>query len=121
MPKYIRYQVSNCLTDDFLEPWGQCDQSGQMFPRSQLVRQMIQAGNDVTWSGFWVHRAYIDPLNEQLKTPPTQDDPKPVPYPRDNLGRTRTSDADPFPNEPIYGQAQGGSFQYPPAFSNNQK
>lgn len=115
MARYIRYQVRNYLHDEFLEPWGQCDLSGQMFPRSQLARQMIQSGDDVTWSGFWVFREYLDPLNEQLKPPPVKADPKPVRYPRPNTSKTNPGDM------LIYPDASGGSFVFPPLFSNDPK
>ena len=82
--KYVKYKVKNYLNDDFHEPWGMCDYSGQMYPRSQLLRQMRQGGNTVYWSGLWVYKDFIDPLDEQLKPPPVKPDPRPVRYPRPN-------------------------------------
>lgn len=108
MARYLRYHVANSLTEDFLEPWGQCDLSGQMFPRNQLVRQMIQSGNQVTWSGFWVYRDYIDPLDDQLRPPPVKADPFPVKNPRPNLAVDSAGKA-------IYPDAsREGPFLYPP-------
>lgn len=82
--RYVKYNVRNFLNDDGPEPWGMCDYSGLMYPRNQLVRQMRQAGDSITWSGLWVYWEYLDPLDEQKKPPPVKADPYPVPYPRPN-------------------------------------
>lgn len=85
MARYIKYPTRNYLdATAFEEPWGMCDHTGTMWPRSQLVRQMIQSGNSVTWNGLWVAQCYVDPLDYQKKVPPVKKDPTPVRYPRPN-------------------------------------
>lgn len=87
MAKRLKYPLSrNWQADDyFVEPYGKCDYTGMMFPRSQLVKQMRQAGNNVYWSGLYVYKDFIDPLDDQLRVPPIpQIDPPPVKDPRPN-------------------------------------
>jgi hypothetical protein len=58
----------------------QCDRSGEMFEK--LYKQYEWAGNSKIWTGLWVGQKYLDVPQEQLRTPITKDDPKPVPNPR---------------------------------------
>lgn len=59
-----------------------CDQTGFIFKRKDLVRQMEWRGNRLVWTGFLVGRPYVDQPNEQLRPPPLKPDPVPVKEPR---------------------------------------
>ncbi len=71
----------------FIDEWGSealaiCDQTGFIFKRKDLVRQMQWRGNRLVWTGFLVGRPYLDVPNEQLRPPPLKPDPVPVKEPR---------------------------------------
>ena len=114
MAKYRKYPVRHHLNNQGAPVWGMCDQSGEMHPRETLVRQMVQAGDDVTWSGFWVYEPYLDPLDDQKRPPPVKGDPFPVLYARpgpivtDQLYRMN------FGGEPIASQGDAA-----PCFEDN--
>lgn len=57
-----------------------CDRSGEMFEK--LYKQYEWAGNSKIWTGLWVGENYLDEPNEQLRTPVTKIDPKPLLHPR---------------------------------------
>lgn len=85
--KYTRYKGRAGWTGnygDYREPWGMCDRTGLMYPRSQIVKQMQQTGNGVTWSGLWVGIPNLDQLDQQKRVPPVKRDPTPVKLPRPN-------------------------------------
>lgn len=69
---------------EYREPLGMCQRTGLMYPRNQIVRQMVQTGNGVTWSGLWVGIENLDALDEQKKVPPVKKDPTPVKWPLPN-------------------------------------
>lgn len=85
MTVYKKWPIRTYLDETaFVPPWGMCDKTGLMYLRSELVRQMIQTGDSVSWNGTWVATENIDPLDEQRKIPPIKGDPTPIEYPRPN-------------------------------------
>lgn len=83
MPKYIKFPRRNYIDENYFSPpVGMCDTTGLMVYRPRLLRQLVQAGDSVTWEGNWVAPEYYDPLDQQKKTPPVKGDPTPVKDPR---------------------------------------
>jgi hypothetical protein len=69
----------------YFDPYFKCDTSGLMFPLSQRVKQMRQAADTVYWDGAFVHPMFLDPLDDQKRTPPiATPDPPIVDQPRPN-------------------------------------
>lgn len=66
------------IDPDDPEPIGICAASGFAFPRSQLVKQMAYRGDRVVWTGHWISRRFLDPLDPQDKPKVGKGDPFPV-------------------------------------------
>lgn len=65
-----------------MEPVGVCDRTGFWFNKSDLVKEYIWSGDELIWNGLLVGRPFLDKPNQQMRTPVTKDDPKPVENPR---------------------------------------
>lgn len=74
--KYTRIEKNNPLAV------GRCDQSGFLCRRADLKKQMEFRGNGLVWTGFWVHKRFLDKPNPQLLTPRVFADPYPITMPR---------------------------------------
>lgn len=59
-----------------------CDYSGFMVRHSDLARQMQYRGTGLVWTGFLVHKKFLDVPNQQDLTPLIKLDPVPIPNAR---------------------------------------
>ena len=74
--KYTKIQKNNPLAV------GQCDASGFMCRRSDLVKDMEYIGDSLQWNGMYVHPKFLDKPNPQGLPPRIMFDPRPVIDPR---------------------------------------
>jgi len=61
---------------------GICDKTQFICLHEDLVKQMEWRGNSLQWTGYMVHRDYVDKPNEQLRPPILAPDPVPLVNPR---------------------------------------
>jgi hypothetical protein len=67
---------------------GVCDESGFVFNRKDLYKQMEWRGNNLVWTGFYKSKMYLDEPDPQNRPPPSnlndpvplKDSRPPVPY-----------------------------------------
>jgi hypothetical protein len=69
----------------------QCDYSGQIVMHKDLCPQMEYSGKGLYFTGFWVHKDYLDLPNPQKLAPPIKQDPIPVRNPRPSPFLTESS------------------------------
>jgi hypothetical protein len=67
------------------EAAGRCDRGGEIRRRSELLREMRWAGNNLVPTGFFCCREHIDPPNPQDRIPMIGPDPVPVRDPRPDI------------------------------------
>lgn len=75
---------SKWLNIDFNNPQAQavCDYSGVICMHKDLRPQMEYAGDGLIFTGYYVHKDFLDKPNPQKLEPKTYFDPIPVPNPR---------------------------------------
>lgn len=64
------------------EPYGVCDRTGDVVPRSDLVKEKEYRGNTLVWNGLYVRSSAVDIPQPQSKVPPIKADPYPIKEPR---------------------------------------
>ncbi len=70
------------VTWDNFAPIAKCDTTGFPVLHTDLVKQMVWAGNDLVWNGYLVHKDFYDIPNPYTQIPPVLGDPTPVINPR---------------------------------------
>lgn len=82
----INYYYGGRVRKGVDSPVGVCDTSGQYHNHSDLAKQMEWRGDNLIWTGFLVGKDFLDPPNEQRRTPPIRgEDPEIVHDPRPRL------------------------------------
>jgi hypothetical protein len=77
--KYLRPR-----TDGKMGAYAYCDRTGFRVMHSDLRKQMTYAGNELIWTGYMVHKDFIDEPNPQSKPFVPRRDPKSVENARPN-------------------------------------